>query len=203
MRRALPLSVLVLALAGCASPRAELQDAVAELTDAVNAGSPTDTVREADEVITLAEQQREDLGTARTDRIVQYAQAVRGQAEALRPAPVAPLTPSATPTPEPEPVETTPEPEPEPVETTPEPEPTPEEPEPEPTTPEPEPEEEETEEPDDGGITILPTRDGGEQTPEPEAAPATSAAGPTPGATNASVEQPKGKKTARPTEQPA
>lgn len=132
MRRRTVAPLLVLLLAGCASPQSELEDAVAGLTDAANARDADGVLDGANSVISLAEAQRDRLGDRRADRIVGLARLLGERSELLEVAPTRPPAPVPTTR---APAPRTTEPEPEPTE-----EPTPTE-EPEPTQ-EPEPTEE-------------------------------------------------------------
>ena len=158
-RAAAPLLATLLAtlLSGCASPQAELEDAVADLTDAANARSAGQVLDDANTVISLAEAQRDRLGDRGADRIVGLARMIGARSELLEVAP----------TPPPAPVPTTRAPAPETEEPEPEPEPT-EESTPVPTE-EPTQEPDQTQEPDE---TPEPT-----QEPEPTRPPATVAPG--------------------------
>ena len=134
MRRLLLAPALALVLTACAGgdPVAERREAVADVTDAANAGS-AESLREAvDDLLSVLRAQvaSGELDRAEADRLRVIAERIAVNADLVEPAQ------------EPSPVPTVEEPSPEPTEEEPSPEPTEEEPSPEPTE-----EPEETEEP--------------------------------------------------------
>lgn len=99
MRRLVPVLALGLLLAGCASPGAKLQNAVADLTDAANSGSATGTADAARTLLALIDDQRRsgELDSVVATRMTGEARAILANAKKVD----GPAAPSPSPTPSP------------------------------------------------------------------------------------------------------
>ena len=161
MRRLLLAPALALVLTACAGgdPVDERRSAVADVTDAANAGDAEGVLDAVEDLLSVLRRQvaSGDLDRAEADRLRVLAERVAANAALVEPAPA----------PSPEPTE---EPSPEPTEEEPSPEPTEEEPSPEPTEEE-EPSPEPTEEEEPPVVVTVPPAE-----PSPTAAQVTPAA---------------------------
>ena len=96
-----------LVLAGCsASPAAQRYQALADVIDAANDRDVPQLQAAVQSFVTLVEGQRDELGAAETQRLVDAARAVLDDAALAAPATPTPSPSSATPTPTPSPTQT-------------------------------------------------------------------------------------------------
>ncbi len=114
-RRSLAAVAMIgaLLLAGCSSTssQAQIDNLVADITNAANARDAGKMTRKADDLVTLVNSFRgSELPIAEVDRILVLAQAVKNDATLLDAQPASTETPSETPSATPTPEETTPPP---------------------------------------------------------------------------------------------